>query len=284
MIFEIPYLEFLITHKCNMHCDGCANYANYAMKRSMDFEENKEYIRIWSRRLSPKLLRILGGEPTISDDLIDYIRLMHSLWPSAERQLVTNGAFIHRHGNLEETLRETGTSVHLSFHSNEPEYLESVRPAISLMKAWRGVTVTWGDYRVFSRLYRGMGRTMLPYEDGDPRRSWDSCQAKGCKTISRGRLWKCPPIMGLRTALERFGIEKSSAWQRYITYDGIGSDASDDELQRFLSAGPEWICGMCPKAPVSFRKDVFNTNWDRNSDRVESDAADIDIGRFIQSV
>jgi hypothetical protein len=284
MAFDIEYLELLITHKCNMHCDGCANYSNFNLKREMKFDDNQEYIRLWSRKLAPKSLRILGGEPTLKDDLVDYIWFLHSVWPDADRQLVTNGSFLHRHTDLPDALRETNTSLHLSFHSNDPKYLESVRPAIALLKSWDDVRVSYSDYRKFVRLYRGMGRTMLPYEDNDAVQSWLHCPARRCKTIAGGRLWKCPPIMGLRSVLEKFGIEDSPDWKPYLAYKGLGLDATDDELKKFLEIGPEHICKMCPKNPAPYAKDVYNIDWERNVERVEWSGEAIDIGAYIASV
>jgi hypothetical protein len=284
MAFEIEYLELLITHKCNMHCDGCANYSNYNLKREMNFDDNKEYIRLWSKRLVPKEMRILGGEPTLKEDLVEYIWFLHSAWPNSARQLVTNGSFLHRHKDLRDALAATNTSIHLSFHSNDPKYLETVRPAIALLKTWDGVQVSYSDYRQFVRLYRGMGRTMLPYEDNDAVQSWLHCPARRCKTIAGGRLWKCPPIMGLRSVLEKFGIEDSPEWQSYLAYQGLGLDASEEELKRFLEIGPEHICKMCPKDPARYNKDVYNTNWERNSERVEWTGEAINLPAFIESI
>ncbi len=284
MPFQIPYLELLITHQCNLHCDGCANYSNYGLKNEMKFEENREYLRLWSRRISPDTLRILGGEPTIHKNLIDYVNLMHFLWPSAERHLVTNGAFLHRHKELPELLRATGTSLHLSFHSSDPKYLEWIRPIFAHLKTFEGVNISYSDYRKFKRLHRGVGASMLPYEDNDPVQSWLHCPANQCKTIWGGRLWKCGPIMGLRSVLNRFGLEDSPDWARYLAYEGLGLDASEEELHRFLAQGPENICNMCPKEPQPYKKDIYNVNWQRNVEKVEWEGDEVEIQKFIDSI
>ena len=284
MVFKISYLEALITKQCNLHCDGCGNYTNYGLKDELSFDQNKEYYRLWSKRIYPDVFRILGGEPTIHKNLIDYINLAFEIWPESKRQLVTNGAFLSRHPGLKDTLRQTNTSILLSFHSNDPKYLESMRPVIAHLKTFKDIDVSFGDYRRFTRLYRGLGSSMLPYEDNNPVESWKNCLANTCKNIWGGRLWKCPPIMGLKGALTHFGIENAPEWAPYLQYDGIGLDSSDEDLKRFLDLGPEGICNMCPKSQSPYYKDVYNVNWQRNVERVEWEGEVIDLASFVSSI
>jgi hypothetical protein len=284
VVFKVSYLEFHITHQCNLHCDGCANYRNYGFKNEMSFDENKEYLRLWSRRIQPGTFRLLGGEPSLHSQMLDYVLLAQSLWPDAARWLVTNGAFLHRYKDLEEVLRSTGTALHLSFHSNDPKYLDWVRPIIAHIKTFQGVNVSYGDYRKFRRLYRGVGPAMLPYADNDPVQSFRNCLGYDCKNIGNGRLWKCPAIMGLRDVLKRFEIEDSPDWAPYLKYEGVGLDASDEELHAFFTAGPEDICNMCPKSPPVYNKDIYNVNWQRNAERLEWEGEDIDVKQFVYSI
>lgn len=286
MRFELPYLEMLITYRCTMRCDGCANYSNLGLKHQASFQDNKEFIRMWGKRLAPKTLRILGGEPALHDELLDYIRLAREIWPDTERWLVTNGTIVDRREGLGEVLAETGTKVHFSFHSNDPEYLERIRPGLSEMKRWAylGVYVGIGDYRYFSRYYKGNGKNMRPFTDNNPVESWRHCPAQQCKVISHGRLWKCPPIMGLKAALEKFDIADSPDWAPYVGYQGIGADSTDEELQHFLSLGPEHICRMCPAQRENYLKDIKNTEFARNSDKVEWEGEQVDLNQLIASI
>lgn len=286
VVHPIGYLEMLITHQCNLHCDGCANYGNYGLKDQMSFEDNREYIRLWSRRISPGMFRILGGEPTIHPNLIDYVRLAHEVWPQANRVVVTNGAFLHRQPALLETMIETGSTLHLSFHSNDPKYLEWIKPILTLIKMWtaQGLKFDYADYRIFRRQHRGMGPSMRPFEDNDALGSISRCPSNHCRNLARGRLWKCPPIEGLRTTLRKFGLENSPEWAPYLAYEGIGLDASDEEMQAFLTRGPEEICKMCPKTADAFAKDIYNKDWTLGAERFAWQGEPIDVRGFVDSI
>lgn len=279
-------METQITQQCNLHCDGCGNYTNYALKDETSFEESKEYFRLWAHRVVPNQFRILGGEPTIHKDLPRFVSLFFEVWPGSQRQVVTNGAFLDRHPTLPDILKATDTSIQLSFHSNDPKYLDWVRPRIATLKGWiqRGVKVEFKDSREFHRQYRGVGRFMLPFADGNARQSWQICPEKSCRTIWRGRLWKCPSIMALPTILSKFDLLGAPDWASYLTYEGVGLDANDGQLHQFLSRGPETACGMCPATRQPYRKDIHNLDWNRRDARVEWQGPDLNLAAFINDI
>lgn len=282
--FAIPYLETLITKSCNLHCDGCQNYTNYAFKGMMDFDLLSQDIRQWGARIKPSVYRILGGEPLLHPRLADFIRVAAEVWPQARRIVVTNGLLAERCDGIVPALVETGTAVHLTIHSNDPQYLERLRPGISALKKWaaQSVQIGIGDSRNFIRTYKGIGRGMRPFND-DPVKSWDICTARNCLNIVESRLWKCPTISMLRDALEKFGLENSPDWKRYLKYEGLAHEATDDELAAFLNKGPEEICSICPAERPTYQKDVFNVDFNRNAEKLEVDFPPINIGDFLNS-
>ena len=283
-IFAIPYLETLITKACNLHCDGCQNYTNYGLKGMADFDQLSAELAAWGQRIRPQVYRILGGEPLMHPQLDQFIRAAAAIWPEARRIVVTNGLLVERNAHIIPALVETGTSVHVTIHSNDPQYLDRLRPGIAALKQWagQGVQIGIGDSRQFIRTYRGIGRAMLPFKH-DPAKAWDICTARNCLNIVDGRLWKCPTISMLGDVLEKFNLTTSPDWAPYLAYDGLGLDADDDQLEEFLRRGPEPICSICPDNRPTYQKDVFNMNFDRNAERLEVDFPIVDINAFIAS-
>ena len=283
-VFAVPYLETLITKSCNLHCDGCQNYTNYAFKGIMEFDALAEDLRRWGARIRPAVYRILGGEPLLHPQLPEIIRLAASIWPEARRFLVTNGLLLSRREDIIQALAETGTIVHLTIHSNDPKYLEKLRPAVQTIKAWaaQSVQVTFGDSRNFIRTYKGIGRGMRPFNH-DPVQSWSICTARNCLNILDSRLWKCPTISMLKDVLEKFGLDHSPDWTKYLKYEGLSPDANDEDLAGFLSRGPEEICSICPAERPTYQKDVFNVDFNRNSEKLEVDFPSVNMVEFINS-
>jgi hypothetical protein len=283
----LGYMEMMITRRCSLHCDGCIPYSNYGFKEQADLADNKEFIRMWSKRIHPQLFRILGGEPSLHDDLLGFVELIHSAWPDSNRWLVTNASHLHRHPELPKLLAATNTKVLMSFHSDEPKYLEQMKENIFLVRRWItdfGITAIMEDYRLFRRGYRGIGQGMRPYQDGNAVASYANCGSRGCLNLRHGRLWKCPQIMMLRPTLERFGLQNHPDWLPYLGYQGLGLDASDEELRRFLATGPEAFCAMCPINAETYRKDIRNVDFTRPEDHIEYAGEPIDYSAFYNSV
>lgn len=289
MMYEIGYLEMLITQLCNQHCDGCDAYCNYTRNIFVPIDEGKEMINMWSYRIKPKIFRFLGGEPLLHNHLIDYIHHAAKVWPESERWVVTNGTMLERQPDLAKNLSITNTRMHVSFHSSDPRYIETMQKNIPLLKEWMktyGVRVTIKDHRQFQRFYTGIGKNMRPYQDKNPIKSWENCISKGCLNLKHSRLYKCSAIAHLEDALKTLDIHEHPSWSPYLTYKGVGIEASDDELVKTLLTKPEYICSMCPaEIQPLYYKDIFNVNFDRPElNYFEWKGKQIDMVKFVNTV
>lgn len=247
-VIKIPYLEMDITYLCNLHCDGCTHYSDYTVKGHVDFEQGRDWLTKWSRHIHPKLFRLVGGEPTLNPQLMDYIRFVHKLWPLATRELVSNGFFINRHPGIFELLAETRTGLQISVHDEEPDFLAQVqldKLKEASVKYGFSLHAQYGTADDFYRLYKGKGKSMRPFNDGDPLASMSVCGNSDCYTLHLGRLWKCPPIAFLNNIEERFKLNEVPEWQPYLQHKGLSLDASPEEIRDYLGP-PQYFCGMCP--------------------------------------
>ena len=266
-IFVIAYAELAIARSCSLACDGCAVFSNYGIKRNIPLEEGGAWLRSWGQRVRPKVFRLLGGEPLLNPDLFGYVRLTRELWPDADLGVVTNGTLLERVPDLPVVLNETGTRLHISLHSDEPGYVETITRNIKVLRAW---IERWGadwleinDHRVFKRYYRGLGANIKPFTDGNPVASWQNCFARTCLNIFDNRLWKCPQVLFIKDMAAKYALSENPEWQPYLNYKGVGFEASDQELHAFLTRTVEPECAMCPVHPPEFVKDVSNRDFDR---------------------
>ncbi len=253
-VFVTRALEIHVAHVCNLHCDGCKHYSNYNHKGMLSPDDCRAWLGAWSKRIQPKKLRLLGGEPTLNPDLVEIIRIARAALPDTVIQMTTNGFFLDRHPGLLDTLIETRTRLAMTLHSQDADYLARIGPIREGLEAFHartGANLLFEDVdEIWVRHYKGDGAGMRPYNDGDARRSWVNCQSsKFCMQLHENRLWKCPPIAYLRMQLDKFGLSQRPDWSPYLGYAGIGLEASDRELEEFLSREEESICAMCPAKP-----------------------------------
>lgn len=67
--------QYFLTRRCNLHCGYC-NLTKRKFKKELDTEEVKKGIKN-IERLGIKTLKILGGEPTVRNDLENIIRFLN---------------------------------------------------------------------------------------------------------------------------------------------------------------------------------------------------------------
>jgi organic radical activating enzyme len=244
-------------HACNLTCASCAHFSDSGHKGFVRPDEADAWMRSWRERIAPRCFGILGGEPTLNPHLPELIELAAGNWRRSTIALTSNGFFLHRHPELPKLLHRHKVILRLTVHDRSDEYAARLQEIMSLIAAWRK---RWSfrfsieeAYERWTRRYHGFAAAVLPYEDGDPRRSWEACPCKNCMQLFRGRLWKCSPIAYLRLQKEAYP-EISAKWDPYLAYAGLAADCSDGELAAFVRREDEPICGMCAVKPERFNK------------------------------
>lgn len=112
----IPYLEIVITTKCNLNCTNCANFIpkfhnkelidNNNLLKQIDYLfNNVDYIHT---------VRLLGGEPFLNKDLNIIIKKILNTKKIKNLVIVTNGTVLINDKNLINTLTEKRVSVDIS--------------------------------------------------------------------------------------------------------------------------------------------------------------------------
>jgi hypothetical protein len=249
-------LEMHVTHACNLACESCSHYSNHSHSGNLELAEAEAWMSAWRRRFSLGELILLGGEPTIHPQLPEFVRLARRCFPRACVTVVSNGFFLKRQPDLPRALAEIGNAqLYLSVHHDAADYLARLQPGIDLAERWRseyGVRVrVRNSFDGWERRYHGFGAAMLPYEDENPRKSWEICTARRCRQLFDGKLWKCSPVAYLRLQAQKYRL--SDKWDRYLAYEPLSPDCSDKALADFLRAKEEDICAMCPATLQKFR-------------------------------
>ncbi len=258
---EVPHLEIHVTHKCNLTCEGCLHFTNHRHAGTLSIEDLRKSMSLWNKRLIPKMFALLGGEPCLHRDLADVVYMTREMWPDprTSMELVSNGLLLHLHPDLPSALADTATSLSLSIHSNgsiSPRYQEKISRSLDLVRRWQreyGIEVTTNSAVSWIRGYDGFGNDMMPFEDNNPRKSWDNCvTGQQCFQLFEDRLWKCAPLAYLKLQDRKF--ELSEKWKPYLGYEPLVPGCTDEEIVEFFDRKAESACGMCPSNPQVFTK------------------------------
>lgn len=254
-------IEVHITHACNLACESCSHYSNHGHSGNLTVDGFVEQVGPWSHKIKPKWLSLMGGEPTLNSKLEKIVEIAAIMWPDSKVRLITNGFFLHRFPDLPHIMKNYNCQLRISVHHGSLAYQEKVDSIRNLIANWErasGLEVEWQqDYKKWVRVYRGYGDSMLPYEDGKPRKSWERCGVKHCKQIFLGKLWKCPNLAYLQMQDKKFKL--SEKWTPYLTYrtgdlegQAIDPIATHSEIKAFYETENIFHCGMCPAYRTKF--------------------------------
>jgi hypothetical protein len=254
----IPFrsLEVHVSHACNLRCYNCSHYSEHGHKGVVSLAEFEDWSAPWCRKIQPQDFNLLGGEPALHKQLAEFVVLARRLWPRSKLILVSNGLLLKNHPGLPEALEKTNTLLSLSIHHDSPKYREKLAAVRSLLDSWQAVYrfgLEWREsYSYWTRIYRGYGPDMQPYDDRDPAASYRNCWSKHSKQLYLGKIWKCPPLAYLHMQKEKYDI--GPAWDKYLAYRPLEPTASCEEIERFLSLEAEHFCEMCPANPEGIEK------------------------------
>ena len=272
-MLKIPHeIQLHVTHSCNLTCEGCTHYMNQGHSGMLSLEDATEWRDNWSKKIIPKRFTLMGGEPALHPQLIDFVYIAREKWPHSFTEIISNGFYLHKHPDLWKALIETRTTLGVSVHSDtDPNYREKFEDVYRLMQNWigKGAPVELRPSIIhWIRQYKGFGDKMEPFEDNDPKSSWNICVSKLCVQLHEGKLWKCPALAYLPMQAEKYNL--SEKWDPYLKYEPLSHDCSKIELKDFFTRKEESYCKMCPAKeeffspknpllPLSYWKKLYDT-------------------------
>lgn len=92
----IQYIETHITESCNLKCIGCSHFSGFAKPQHKDIGDfRKEFGRL-AEIEDIRTIRLMGGEPLLNPDFMEYLRIARNHFPNSDVVLVTNGILSDR--------------------------------------------------------------------------------------------------------------------------------------------------------------------------------------------
>lgn len=242
-------IEMHVAHGCNLTCQSCSHYTNTGGGGLVDFQTAVDWMKPWAYRLAPRFFILMGGEPTLNKELPKITIAAAKLWAHSSVKIVTNGFFLHRHPELPSIMSDHGVWMEISIKGDSAEYKEKMEPVRKLVLDWQsrftGLNIRFReDYGHWLKMYHGYGPNIMPFEDGDPTKSYQVCGAKICKVLHEGKLWKCPRLAFLGLHNNKFPLNE--AWGPYLNYEALEPECGWNKLVSFFKEESISECAMCP--------------------------------------
>jgi hypothetical protein len=268
-MLTLPNLEFHAAQACNLYCSQCSHYSNFHVGGIVSVVEARENFDAWRRRLAPKQIAILGGEPTLNPDLVSIIKVARQAFPHASGLFVTNGFFLDRHPDLPRTLIDCDFRMDVSQHGTAPGYLERFKKVMTLIDEWRAAYPRLNinvrkSHNGWRQQYRIVNGKPMPFTS-QPQAAWNICLQRSCTQLFDKYLWKCPALAYFAMMERKLRLESIPAWQLFRDYGACPPSATDEELREFLSTREIPQCGLCParKIPIQHPDPTISRSLNR---------------------
>lgn len=261
MMINLPSLSFEVVRQCNIKCEGCNHFTNLkSIKHILSLEEINDNLFEWSKILNPAVFRILGGEPFINKKLDDVIIKISNLFPLSKINICTNGLLIDNYSdNFANKMFHSiknDIKIVISVHSLSSEYTSKISQIIPKLDYWKyqyNINYSINDYvSGWTWPYRLIDNKIYPFEDNNPRRSWENCISQTCKQIYKSKLYKCPLTAYMQDVVDRM----DESFKKYLNYIPANPYDSYESIEEFLNKEDEFVCGACPINPKKFIKKI----------------------------
>lgn len=250
-MINVSHLEWHVTHSCNFTCMGCGHYTNDGYREDIEVENLREWYSTWSKKIRPRELCILGGEPLLHKSIVDIIYMTKTMWDiqdDQEFEVVSNGLLFDRVPDIAKALIDNNCVLTITKHSDDDNYVRLFDKSIDSIKK-SGVS-----YRIHDSVgnwlqtYHGYGCSIEPMYSDDYNLSWDNCPTgQENFQLLDNMIYKCAPLAYLPLQKRKYGDKLSTLWNPYLNYIPLTSGASDFDVLEFFTKGAESVCSMCPK-------------------------------------
>ena len=241
-VYPKPYLRNFvvdITHHCNLNCRGCDHFSSIAKEGFYDLKQFKNDFERLSQLTHGQVDRIgiMGGEPLLNPDVLEYLRIARKNFPETKIRLVTNGILLNK--QIEEfwlTLKELNIFVEYTKYDLNLDY----KAIDSIIKKYDVPIDVYGyDQNVIKTSYK------IPLDlkgNQDIVTNFLTCfHANHCITLKNGKMYTCTVAPNIEHFNKHFS-QNIPLTER----DGIDIHKAEkiEEILEFL-ARPIPFCKYC---------------------------------------
>jgi MoaA/NifB/PqqE/SkfB family radical SAM enzyme len=231
-------VEYNLTEHCNVSCYGCDHASPLLRTRFASIESFSSDLRALAQVFHSREFRILGGEPLLHPQLLDFLTEARRIGIADKIVLFTNGVLLHE---VPDGLWKLIDQLKISAYPGVRRRLDDARCAeickahnveLTIKNINQFEVITINNCITDTELVRAI------YRECKSRTVWS------CHTVYEGRFYKCPvaPFTGARLAL------------RGVAFDNVASDGVAlhnnpnlyEELDRYLNSPvPLAACSYC---------------------------------------
>lgn len=264
----IDYIEFYITHVCNLACNGCNRFNDRKLVGTQKWKDYKSIYKKWSEQLDIGYSALMGGEPLLNGTLYEWVDGITTIWPNLTLEIVSNGFLLPKHKRLYQYLLNKKVKLEIGVHNkihtkkivkNVEDFLEGSLTYEFDNTPYRNKLVITDSNNVRIQVsynwwfHQGAIIKKDGYEtlhNSDVLIAHNNCHSKTCHHFDKGRLYKCGPSALFSQYDEQKGLVLSEEDRKLIkNVKSICVEDSFSTKQEFLQKIKDPIpqCKFCPE-------------------------------------
>lgn len=243
-------MEIYAANGCNLKCLFCS-HLNPFRKGIVPADALISSMEIWSRKVTPRKLGILGGEPLLHPELERILWAARRCWPESRIVLTSNGLlFPGKPDSLLETLRKTKVQVLLSRHLTDEKgerQFQAIQEQLHQAGVWTTIIPSSSRWKRYYHI-DDEGQPQ-PFESC-PAKAWTMCGPNTCFNLTNNQLYRCSILANAALAYQEGVL--GEMWAVTQTYQPLTAEATAREIVEhlFWMRGPLKACSICPEKTV----------------------------------
>lgn len=244
---EIPILHLHLADHCNLNCKGCDNFSPIADEVFTDLDvfdaDCARVAELSNAKIA--LVQLLGGEPLLHPQVIDFLRLARHHFPTNRIELVSNGILLKKQKDIFwESCRNYNINIIVT------KYPINIDFSDVKMKAQQ-MNVSFAFYGNTEEVDKTM--MCIPIDVEGKQNAEDSflrcSRANRCVAVDNGNIYPCSLIPYIKYFNKQFNQNLQIGDKDFLP---LNKAKSLDEILNFIS-NPVPFCRFC---------DIKSTVWD----------------------
>lgn len=209
---RLDKFEVHLTDHCNLNCAGCSHFSSIAEKYFMDINHFSNDIERLSKLSGGKVcrLRLMGGEPLLHPDIIQFIEIARRNFPKSIIEICTNGILLGKMADgFWQSCHDNNIEINISYYPINLDYTAINKLALKhkiILKA--GIDTSMRNFRNLRMDLNGLQRY---------KKNWYNCgHANSCVNLYEGKLFTCDVLAHSRHLSKYFDKPLEVAETDYV--------------------------------------------------------------------
>ncbi len=235
------YLETEIINHCNLACMECSHHSPYMERGGYPIGEFTRDVNQLARVMRVKEFRLLGGEPLLAENLLDYVNALRQSGLAQRIGVCTNGILLRK---VDEKILDQLDVLEVSLYPVDAPIRKVIENNIARLEQYDRNKIKVNiinQFRLTSQVFENPDKDLV-------KNIWEDCWIKDkTQALYRGYYFKCLISQRKGHFLNQMN---GSCEQKLLNpaTDGVSIYADDfpTNLIRYLaSATPLYACNWC---------------------------------------